>query len=70
MFVMLNIKYRFTYGDADLSEFIKKCQDIMTTIAWKFYFPLWFPNNDSTNTKPLNLELLTELTSFIFISWF
>ena len=32
-FVMLNIKYRFTCGDSDLSEIIKKCQNIMTRIV-------------------------------------
>ena len=27
---MLDIKYRFACGDLDLSEIIKKCQNIMT----------------------------------------
>ena len=30
---MLDIKYRFTCGDSDLSEVIKKCQNIMTRIV-------------------------------------
>ena len=30
---MLDIKYRFTCGDSDLSEIIKKCQNIMTRIV-------------------------------------
>ena len=32
-FVMLDIKYRFTCGDSDLSEIIKKCQNIMARIV-------------------------------------
>ena len=31
--VILDIKYRFTYGDSDLSETIKKCQNIMTRVV-------------------------------------
>ena len=30
---MLDIKYRFTCGDSDLNEIIKKCQNIMTRIV-------------------------------------
>ena len=30
---MLDIKYRFTCGDSDLSEIIKKCQNIMTRMV-------------------------------------
>ena len=30
---MLDIKCRFTCGDSDLSEVIKKCQNIMTRIV-------------------------------------
>ena len=30
---MLDIKYRFTCGDSDLSYTIKKCQNIMTRIV-------------------------------------
>ena len=30
---MLDIIYRFTCGDSDLSEIIEKCQNIMTTIV-------------------------------------
>ena len=32
-FVMIDIKYRFTCGDSDVSEIIKKCQNIMTRIV-------------------------------------
>ena len=107
---MLDIKYRFTCRDSDLSEIIKKCKNIVARIVWKFYvccllFQWWFnflkkvpilaqkyyfvqkstnrqswkffkvkfwpkPRaENSANTKPLNLELLTELTCFIFKSW-
>ena len=48
---MLDIKYRFTCGDSDLSEIIKKCQNIMTRIFWKFSFPLYSANDDSTFWK-------------------
>ena len=30
---MLDIKYRFTCGDSDLSEIIKRCQNIMARIV-------------------------------------
>ena len=30
---MLDIKYRFTYGDSDLSEIIKKCQNVMARVV-------------------------------------
>ena len=30
---MVDIKYRFTCGDSDLSEIIKKCQNIMARVA-------------------------------------
>ena len=30
---MIDIKYRFTCGDSDVSEIIKKCQNIMTRIV-------------------------------------
>ena len=30
---MLDIKYRFTCGDSDISEIIKKCQNMMTRIV-------------------------------------
>ena len=33
---MLDIKYRFTYRDSDLSKIIKKCQNIMTRIVAGF----------------------------------
>ena len=48
---MLDIKYRFTCGDSDLSEIIKKCQNIMTRIFWKIFFPLYSANDDSTFWK-------------------
>ena len=46
-FVMLDIKYRFTGGDLDLREIIKKCQNIMTRFVWKLYFALYSSNNES-----------------------
>ena len=45
---MLDIKYRFTCGDSDQSEIIKKCQNIMTRIALKFSFALYSSNDDLT----------------------
>ena len=36
---MLDIKYRFTCGDSDLSEIVKKCQNIMRRIAGCSYNP-------------------------------
>ena len=30
---MLDIKYRFTRGDSDITEIIKKCQNIMMRIV-------------------------------------
>ena len=44
---MVDMKYRFTYGDSDLSEFIKRFHNIMTKINWKFSFPLSFFNHVS-----------------------
>ena len=43
---MLDIKYRFTCGDSDLGEIVKKCQNIVTRIAWKFSFALYSSYND------------------------
>ena len=34
---MLDIIYRFTCGDSDLSEIIEKCQNIMTRIVEGLY---------------------------------
>ena len=48
---MLDIKYCFTCGDSDLSEIIKKCQNIITRIVWQFYFALYSSNDDSTFWK-------------------
>ena len=47
VFVKLDIKYRFTCGDFDLSKIIKMCQNIMTNIDWKFSFALYSSNDDS-----------------------
>ena len=41
---MLDIKYRFTCGDLDLSEINKKCQNIMTRTVVELKSPknvLW-----------------------------
>ena len=50
---MLDIKYRFTCGDSDLSEVIKKCQNIMARIVIEpsfqevsKFFILAFENDD------------------------
>ena len=48
---MLGIKYRFNYGDSDLRVFIKKFQDIMVRIVWKFSFLLCSSIDDSTFWK-------------------
>ena len=34
---MLDIKYRFTSGDSDLGEIIKKCQNFMARIVEAFW---------------------------------
>ena len=46
-YVMLDIKYRFTCGHLDLRKIVKKCQNIMTSIVWKFSFALYSSNNGS-----------------------
>ena len=53
-FVMLDFKYRFTCGDSDQSEIIKRCQNIMTRIVWKFSFALFSSIDDSTSGKSTN----------------
>ena len=50
-FVMLDIKYRFTCGDSDLSKIVLKCQNVMTRIVWKIYFALYSSNDNSTSWK-------------------
>ena len=44
---MLDIKYHFTCGDSDVSQIIKKCQNIMTIVVWKIYFALYSLSDDS-----------------------
>ena len=107
---MVDIKCRFTCGDSDLGQIIKKCQNIMMRIVWKPSYTLYISNDDSIfwkkyqfwlknfsslkkqligktesflesnfdlnqgykivlTQKKLNLELLTQLTCFIFTSW-
>ena len=39
-FATLDIKYRFTCGDLNLNEIIKKCQNIMTRIVVSGHFLL------------------------------
>ena len=74
-FVMLDIKYRFTCGDSDQSEIIKKCQNIMTWIIWKFSFALYSSNDDSTfwekyqfcrqNVSSFRKELIRKVEKFL-----
>ena len=45
---MVHTNFHFTCGDLDLSEFIKKFQNFMTRIVFKFSFDLYFSNDDST----------------------
>ena len=52
MFVMLDIKYRFTCDDSDRSEIIKKCQNIMTRIVGRHYEP----HDGLKGTKRLNFQ--------------
>ena len=40
---MLDIKYRFTRGDSDISEITKKCQNIMMSIV--IHYALLIPIN-------------------------
>ena len=46
--VVVHTNFHFTCGDLDLSEFIKKFQNFMTRIVFKFSFDLYFSNDDST----------------------
>ena len=48
---MLDIKYRFSYGDSNLSEVIKNCQNIVARIVWKISFALYSSNYDPTSWK-------------------
>ena len=50
-FIILDIKYCFTCGDSNLSEIIKKLQNLMARIVWKFYFALYSSNDYSTFWK-------------------
>ena len=61
---MLDIKYRVTYGDSDLIQIIKKFQNIMTRIFWKFSFPLYSSDDDSTFWKKYQF-LLGNVSSFM-----
>ena len=51
---MLDIKYRFTCGESDLTEIIQKCQNILTSIVWKFSFTFYTSNDDTTFWKSTN----------------
>ena len=55
---MLDIEYRFTCGDSDLSEIMKKCQNIMTRIA--VYM------KGTSVMKELKLSFPVELTRLLF----
>ena len=72
---MVNIKYRFTCGESDLSKIIKKCQNIMTRIAWKFSFTLYTSNDDTNfwkkyqiwleNASLFRKQLISNIESFL-----
>ena len=55
---MLDIEYRFTCGDSDLSEIMKKCQNIMARIA--VYM------KGTSVMKELKLSFPMELTRLLF----
>ena len=48
-FVMLDIKYRFTCGDSDLSKIMKKCPNIMARIVVKVFAVLGLTRFNSVN---------------------
>ena len=50
-FVILDIKYRFTSGDSNLSEIIKTYQNTMTKTVLKLFFALYSSNDDSNFWK-------------------
>ena len=52
---MVDMKYRFTCGDSDLSEIIKKCQNIMTRIVDTFYS---LKNNKSPGFDELHVNVI------------
>ena len=73
-------KFSFTlYTSNDDSNFWKKYQFWLKNVqkttnreSSKFSKVKFWPKpriQNSANTKPLNLELLTQLTCFIFLSW-
>ena len=47
------MKYRFTSSDSDLSEIIKKCQNVMTRIVDAFYS---LKNNKSPGFEELHVN--------------
>ena len=59
---MLDIKYLFTYGDSDLSQIIKSCQNILTRILQNFSFAHYSSNDDWTFSKK-NKFLLKDVSS-------
>ena len=72
---MLDIKYRFTCRDSDLSKIIKKCQNIMTRIVWKVSFTLHLSIDNSTfwklckfwlkNVRSLRKQVISRVQSFL-----
>ena len=74
-FVMVDIKCRFTCGDSDLGQIIKKCQNIMMRIVWKLSFTLYISNDDSIfwkkyqfwlkNFSSLKKQLIGKTESFL-----
>ena len=69
---MLDIIYRFTCGDSDLSEIIEKCQNIMTRIVEGLYsfhpsyycfelyvyiYYIYIYSNNTDNTNSNNINI-------------
>ena len=54
-----SIKYRFTCGDSDLSEIIKKCHSIMTRIVVQQIYTLhrseWYVADDFRISSALSI---------------
>ena len=72
---MLDVKYCFTCGDSDLSQIIKRYQNIMARIVWKLSFTLYTSNDDSTFWKKYEFwlkkfslfkkQLISKIESFL-----
>ena len=72
---MLDVKYRFTCGDSDISEIIKMCKNILTRINWRFSFTFYSSDDDPTfwnkcqfwlkNVISLRKQLIRKVESFL-----